>query len=89
VLSRCIEAWGRSIDLERALAEAQAWLREKATVGVVREWVRAQLETQETPSPHLELAHDGLVARNQDELMFANALYWASFHVTGRSIRVR
>jgi CHAT domain-containing protein len=89
VMSRCIEAWERgSIDLECALAEAQAWVREKATAEVVRTWIREQIETHGDLGPDVEAVHDELVGRKKDELIFASPLYWAPFHVTGRSVRL-
>jgi CHAT domain-containing protein/tetratricopeptide (TPR) repeat protein len=87
LLVHCGELWERgSTDLERALAGAQEWLRSRATVRVVREWIEDRLD--EEHSPELELAHGRLVVRDDDELLFASARYWAPFHVTGRAVRV-
>lgn len=90
LLSRCVELWEQgSRDLERALAEAQEWLRTKATVQVVRDWIGDRLFENRSVSPQLAEAHGRLMLRGDDELLFSNELYWAAFHVTGRGIRTR
>jgi CHAT domain-containing protein/tetratricopeptide (TPR) repeat protein len=90
LLSRCIELWEQdSKDLERALAEAQQWLRTKATVRVVRDWIEDRLDESTVVHPLLAFAHGRLVVQDDDELLFTNELYWAPFHVTGRAIRTR
>jgi CHAT domain-containing protein/tetratricopeptide (TPR) repeat protein len=90
VLSRCIEIWEqRSHPLERALADAQNWLRTEATVGVVRKWIEDKLVDNGTTRPALELARGGLAERDDEELLFESALFWAPFHVTGKAVRAR
>jgi CHAT domain-containing protein len=90
VLSRTVGIWERdAVDLERALATAQEWLRTTATVRVVREWIDGCIRDAGGASPELQEARDSLVGQGDDELLFSSALYWAPFHVTGRSIRLR
>ena len=88
VLSRCIGLWEQTgVDLERALADAQAWLREQATVGVVLDWLDEQIDACGATEPQLELAYGRLSVRDSRELPFAGAIHWAPFHVTGRAVR--
>ncbi|HEX5077309.1 MAG TPA: CHAT domain-containing tetratricopeptide repeat protein [Gemmatimonadaceae bacterium] len=88
ILSRCVELWEEgTTDLERALAEAQRWIRTEATVRTVREWIEDRLDDVSEANPELEIAHGRLVVRDDNELLFGNALYWAPFHVTGRAVR--
>lgn len=88
VLSRCVEVWERpAMDLDRALADAQRWLRTEATAGVIRNWLEARLDADPPGNPHLEEAHGRLAALDEDLLPYASAYYWAPFHVSGRAIR--
>jgi CHAT domain-containing protein len=87
VLSRAIELWERdSLDLERALAAAQAWLR-GATVSTVRGWIEERIDASSAVNPELERAYAGLAGRRDTERLFSAAIFWAPFHVTGRAVR--
>jgi CHAT domain-containing protein len=89
ILGRTVAIWEReAVDLERALAAAQAWLRTQATARVVREWIDEHLRDADGTGPEVIRARDSLARAGDDELLFSNALYWAPFHVTGRSVRL-
>lgn len=90
VLSRCLELWDKgAVDLEMALAQAQSWLRDQATIGVILGWLEDQIDSSGAADPQLELTYGRLSARDENELVFASEIHWAPFHVTGAAVRVQ
>jgi CHAT domain-containing protein len=90
VVSKCVELWEQeSIDLERALARSQEWLRTRVTVAVVRDWLDERLADRPANRDALHQARQSLATRQDGDLVFSSPLYWAPFHVTGRAMRVR
>ena len=90
VVSRCMAGFERGgCDLERALADAQVWLREHATVDAVRAWIEAQIEASPDAATPRLLEFLDLVYAEPDgsALLFSDALFWAPFHVVGRALR--
>jgi CHAT domain-containing protein len=93
VLSKTVELWrAGAVDLGRALADAQRWLRTEATAQIVREWIEARMNEhagQGTDDSALASEQARLALYDDDELLFAGALHWAAFHVIGRDVRLR